>query len=783
MRSYLSLIPISAKVRKRQNRMMILCIMVSVLLVTTIFSAADMTIRGESAAMMEKHGSWHIRIENISEEIAGEIGSRPDVTACGRSSVFNFDADQPWYIGDRKATLYGTDETYLSQLADGMEEGDFPQNDREVVLSSNAKLALDVQSGDPVTVRTPAGDVELTVSGFGSDDQEYYEGQTYLVAVYMTESAFASLMDKNGVSDTAPVCYVQFQSAAKASDAIPEIQEQYDLPEESISENTAVMGFAGQSSSESVKNFYGIAAVLFVLVLLAGVLMISGGMNSNVAQRTKFFGMMRCIGASRQQVIRFVRLEALNWCKTAIPVGLIAGTVITWAVCALLRYGIGGEFASTPVFALSPIGLVSGTVVGLMTVLLAAQAPAKRAAKVSPMAAASGSSGTVPKVNHTSKMLLGKVDWTLGVHHATASKKNWFLMTASFSLSIILFLCFSVGLDFAHELIPSFRSWQPDITLNGYANALVLEQSLLDEIRQIPHVETAYGTGYMENVPAASLDIKSDAGEEIDHVNLTSYTDYLLDSAEDSVAEGNLSEVYGNTGSVMTIRNKDNPLQVGDRIRIGDKEVTITCAVSSGVFPSEYSVICSEETFEWLTGETAYSLIGIKLDSSATDETIRQINDLAGSDIIFSDLRNGNQEDRATYFAAQFVLYSFLAIIAMITLFNMINSISMSVTARIRQYGAMRAVGMDGGQLTNMVIAEALTYAASGLVVGCAAGLALSRYLHIMLITKYFGTEWSLPVPLLCIIAAFNLFTALLAARAPSRRIRSMAITETINEL
>ena len=783
MKSYLSLISISAKVRKRQNRMMILCIIISVLLVTTIFSAADMTIRGESAAMMEKHGSWHIRIENISEEIAGEIGSRPDVTACGRSSVFNFDADQPWYIGDRKATLYGTDETYLSQLADGMEEGDFPQNDREVVLSSNAKLALDVQIGDPVTVRTPAGDVELTVSGFGSDDQEYYEGQTYLVAVYMTESAFASLMDKNGVSDTAPVCYVQFQSAAKASDAIPEIREQYDLPEESISENTAVMGLAGQSSSESVKNFYGIAAVLFVLVLLAGVLMISGGMNSNVAQRTKFFGMMRCIGASRQQVIRFVRLEALNWCKTAIPVGLIAGTVITWAVCALLRYGIGGEFASTPVFALSPIGLVSGTVVGLMTVLLAAQAPAKRAAKVSPMAAASGSSGTVPKVNHTSKMLLGKVDWTLGVHHATASKKNWFLMTASFSLSIILFLCFSVGLDFAHELIPSFRSWQPDITLNGYANALVLEQSLLDEIRQIPHVETAYGTAYMENVPAASLDIKSDAGEEIDHVNLTSYTDYLLDSAEDSVAEGNLSEVYGNTGSVMTIRNKDNPLQVGDRIRIGDKEVTITCAVSSGVFPSEYSVICSEETFEWLTGETAYSLIGIKLDSSATDETIRQINDLAGSDIIFSDLRNGNQEDRATYFAAQFVLYSFLAIIAMITLFNMINSISMSVTARIRQYGAMRAVGMDGGQLTRMIIAEALVYAVSGLVVGCAAGLALSRYLHIMLITKYFGTEWSLPVPLLCIIAAFNLFTALLAARAPSRRIRSMAITETINEL
>lgn len=47
----------------------------------------------------------------------------------------------------------------------------------------------------------------------------------------------------------------------------------------------------------------------------------------------------------------------------------------------------------------------------------------------------------------------------------------------------------------------------------------------------------------------------------------------------------------------------------------------------------------------------------------------------------------------------------------MITLFNIINSISISVTARIRQYGAMRAVGMGGGQLVRMIRAESLTYA------------------------------------------------------------------------
>ncbi len=47
MKSYLSLIPISAKFTKRQNRMTIICIILSVFLVTAIFSMADMGIRME----------------------------------------------------------------------------------------------------------------------------------------------------------------------------------------------------------------------------------------------------------------------------------------------------------------------------------------------------------------------------------------------------------------------------------------------------------------------------------------------------------------------------------------------------------------------------------------------------------------------------------------------------------------------------------------------------------------------------------------------------------------
>ena len=776
MKSYLSLVPISGKVRKRQNRMTIFCIIISVLLVTAIFSVADMFIRTQSEGLQHKHGNWHIRLENISQDIAEEIAQRPDVATIGWRETFNTDADQPYYIGEKKTSLYGTDSIYLAELVNALEEGSLPRSDNDIMLSSNAKLALDVEIGDRVTVKTPSGNTDFTVCGFGSDDAEYYQGQTYLVAAYMTRDAYISIMEQNNIPIN-PICYIRFQNVSKASGIIAEIRQQYDLPEEDISENTAIMGLAGQSSNESMKNIYGIAAILFVIVLLAGVLMISGSMNSNVAQRTKFFGMMRCIGASRQQIIRYVRLEALNWCKTAVPVGLIIGTAIEWGICVLLRYGIGGEFATMPVFALSPVGLISGAMVGIVTVLLAAQSPAKHASKVSPIAAVSGNSDRALSVRHITKRNIRKVERTLGIHHATTSKKNWFLLTASFSLSIILFLCISVGLDFAYELLPSMRSWQPDITLTGYANERVLEQSLSDAVSGITGVEHIWGSSYMENVPVTS------SRQEINHVNITSYSQYMLDCAEDSLVQGNLSEIYGDSGKAMTVLNKDNPIKVGDIIQVAGQEIEVVCGISSGLYPSEYSIICSQETFTRLTGEQNYSMIGIQLSSKATDETVKQINSLTEGNAIFEDHRRRNQEAADTYLATKFLLYSFMVIIAMITLFNIINSISMSVTARIKQYGAMRAVGMDGEQLTRMIAAEAFTYAISGLIVGSGTGLVLSRFLYLKLVTQFFGSQWSLPIVLLAIIVLFDMVSAAAAVYAPAKRIRNMPITATINEL
>ena len=776
MKSYLSLIPISAKVRKQQNRMTVLCIIIAVFLVTAIFSVADMMIRTESDFMINNHGNWHIAIKNISQDDADEISNRSDVTAVGAASQFNFEGEQPYRINKKRTVLYGTDEAYIVQISNGIVEGTFPENDTEVMLTPNAVTALGVQLGDKVTLHTPAGDRIFTISGFGTDDENYYNNQTYLVGSYLTQNAFTSVMAQNEVTNNELTYYVQFESATKAANAKRELQTQYQLPDESISENTGVMGMSGQSNSTAMQSIYGLAAILFVLVLLAGILMISGSMNSMIAQRTQFFGMLRCIGASHVQIIRFVRLEALNWCKIAVPIGVFFGTIISWIICATLHYGIGGEFSTTPVFQISPVGLISGVVVGVVTVFLAAQSPAKRAAKVSPISAVSGNIDNKVSANHAIKFNLGKIDNSLGFHHAIEKKKNWFLMTASFALTIMLFFSFSVILDFAKQLVPSQNVTSADIALSSYANKLDIERSLVDEIKKLDGVANAYGSSYMENIPATS----SRAG--IDHINIVSYDDTLLDYSKESIAQGALDTVYGDSNKVATVYNRNNSLRIGDTIQFAGEEVEITCTLSQGLFGDDLIIICSQETFDRIMGNTKYGLIGIQLDSNATEETIAEIRSLENDDIIITDQRESNKQNNATYLAVRIVCYGFLAIVGIISLFNIVNSISMSVSARMKQYGAMRAVGMDNRQLKRMISAEAYTYAISGLIVGCGIGLPLSRFLYNRLIAHYFGIEWSFPILRFGIVVAFIFISAIVSVYAPAKRIRNMEITETINE-
>ena len=486
---------------------------------------------------------------------------------------------------------------------------------------------------------------------------------------------------------------------------------------------------------------------------------------------------MRCIGASKQQIIRFVRLEALNWCKTAIPIGCALGTVTCWIACAVLRFFVKGEWVDMPLFSVSISGILCGAVVGVVTVFIAAQSPAKHAAKVSPVAAVSGNSESSKKVVHAANTKLFKVETSLGIHHATASKKNLFLMTGSFALTIVLFLAFSACLDVVHKLLPSVSDFTPDITIASEDESNSIDRRLLEDISEISGVESTFGMMFDIDYP---VEINGNAGK----IDLFSYGDFMLDSFKGSMISGDLSSVYGDSDYVMAVYNDAGHLNVGDKIKIGNNEVEVACVASEGVgsVSGATVVVCSEETYRNLTGEQDYATVSVITKSDISESEVEQIRDLSDGYQFFDD-REEKNEVSGSYWVFRIAAYGFLAIISLITVLNIMNSISMSVSAKVKQYGAMRAVGMESRQVTKMITAEAVTYAACGTIAETALGLILHYLIYVKIVISHFGGFWNIPFSTIGIIILLVMFSCIVAVHGPAKRMQSMAITETINEL
>ena len=773
MRSYLSLAGISAKAHRKSSRVTQLCIMIAVVLVISVFSMVDFEYMHMTEKLVRDHGNWHIALNHVPKEEAESVWNEADVKAACWYDTFNYRLDQPICLDSRPICIIGTEESFFTDFwKDMLTEGRFPQNGSEALLNQNAENILGCRVGDAVVIQTPAGEYSYTVCGFVSDTS-YSLARDALIAV-LDYTEMGRMAEANGQAREMQY-YIQFKQSLSIKKTIANLKASHGWTDENVAENAALLGIMGMSTDNYIVGLYGVAAILVVIVVLAGIMMISGSLNAGVAQRTEYYGMLRCIGAGKRQVKRLVRREALHWLLLAIPAGAVISTLICWVICAVLAYGIGGEWAGMPVGRISWIGIGIGVLVGTITVILAAAAPAKRAAAVSPIAAVSGSGDG----QNAGMAKLGKapVPIALGFHHVFAKKKNLLLMTASFALSIILFLTFSVMITWIENALTTNKPYSPDISLYYSDYSAGLGSDLADDLRGIAGVKHVYGRMHrlteVENC------------EKANKIDLISYDEIQFAWARADLLRGDIEAAANETGKVIIAFEKGTAFELGDTMDVNGKTLTVAALLSDSPFSagSNPTVICSEETFSEIFGACNYSVIDLQLKKGYGDETVADIRSIVDDKVILSDRREGNTETNSTYLAFSVLVYGFLAMVAMITVFHIINSISMSVIARQRQYGMMRAIGMDSSQLRQMITAESLGYGISGCLVGCAAGLPLHAWFYRATISNYWGIAWQIPWPQLLIIIGVVLCSAFVAARGPVRRIMSRPVTEAVGSL
>lgn len=780
MNSYLDLVKEYAKKHKNKNRMSLFVILLAVALVATIFGMADMEMQTQQRSMKKQYGNWHINIRDISGEQAELLALRPQAALSGYVGVTGGLAG--YLLDGKAANIMGADEQMAGEIGIRLTEGRYPQNAGEAVLTASMAQTLGIEAGDKIEIKKPdGGRIPLTITALAEDT----------AAILKTDQA-GIVMTIQGFYDTIPPedyterFYIQFKPFTNIQEEKGKIEQAFGISQEQIQDNVYLLAAMGQSGDSYFLAMYGTAVILFLFVLIAAVLMISSSFQTSVSERIRFFGMLRCLGASRKQIKRFVIKEGLTYCKKAIPAGAAVGILVIWGLSGLLR-GLSPEyFADMPVFGFSIPGILAGAAVGIASCLLASLSPAKKAAAVSPLTAVSGNAGKSTVMNNTRMFGGRKIDSTLGIYHALENRKNLVLMVASFAFSILMFMSFSGLIDFMNHAIRPLRPWSPDISLISADNSCSIDIGVYEKLQAMPETDKVYGRMFDYEVPY----VRTNGGEQ-EKACLISYEQYQFGWARDSLVDGSIEAVMNEPGKVLVISRGDSPWQVGETLSLypdgNGRTAEIAGILGSCPFESEDGeqiVICSEETFRSITGKNAYTILDVRLKKGNGEKAAVQLRDEALKlGLNFSDSRKDKEETQAIKFSFSVFVYGFLAVILLISVLHIINNINMSVAGRMNQCGVMRAIGMEGKQLLHMVRAEAVVYALFGAAAGILMGLPAHRFVYEQLVTSRWGTAWRVPYGQLMVIVGVTVVTTLLAVRRPARKIKEMDIVDTIHAL
>ncbi|MER5375227.1 FtsX-like permease family protein [Streptomyces sp. NPDC002553] len=257
-------------------------------------------------------------------------------------------------------------------------EGAAPQGPGQIMVDADTADHHGLKLGDELGVITAVGTHTSKISGIAAFE---VTNPGAAVFYYDTRTAQQTLVGKPGVFTNVSVTAAAGVSDDQLKkDVAAAIGGQYKVQtaKEAADANRKDVGEFLNVMKYAMLGFAGIA-------FLVGIFLIINTFSMLVAQRTREIGLMRAIGSSRKQVNRSVLAEALLLGVVGSILGVGAGVGIAVGLMKLM--GMTGMNLSTDDLTVAWTTPVVGIALGVIVTVLAAYLPARRAGKVSPMAA------------------------------------------------------------------------------------------------------------------------------------------------------------------------------------------------------------------------------------------------------------------------------------------------------------------------------------------------------------------------------------------------------------
>mgnify|MGYP002304606463 FL=1 len=448
---------------------------------TFVSSMQNFVLRCEIYSSGDWHGAVYDAAYKDYEDIrdSGKVSSAAYAQVLGYAKIDSANERKPYlYVlgGDVASGYFKTMPVHLIL-------GTLPKDSTEIILpehlTSNGKV--NYKLGDTVTLdvgdRTLDGrrlgqdtpvytyDSETQVEIMSGERLENTEPRTYtVVGIYerptfedYSAPGYTALTAVDTKSaDQAPIhCYFKLHKPAGVYDFMKEMGY---TQEYRYAYNTKVLLYSGTAPFDSfLTAFYSLAAIIIALIVFGSVSLIYNAFSISVSERTRQFGLLSSVGATRKQLRRMVLFEALAVSIVGIPLGILVG-IGGIGITLLL---IGDKFFSIvrvdiPMrLCVSWQAVVIAAVIALVTVLISAWIPSKRATRVSAVEAIRQSmdikvSGRPVRTSKLAYKLFGLPGVLAGKHYKR-NRKKYRTTVVSLFMSIVLFVSAAAFTDYMME--------------------------------------------------------------------------------------------------------------------------------------------------------------------------------------------------------------------------------------------------------------------------------------------------------------------------------------------
>ena len=783
------------KLNKKRTIVTIIGIMLSTALICAVAGMVSSTQKTLANAMRADHGNYHMRFENVPAEELKFIEENVNVESYFLTKNVGY-AKLDGSINPGKPYLFlmEFDRNALQNSSFKIVEGRLPENENEVVISQHIidnggvelkvgdTLSLDVgtrrlvDDGSVLSQSNPylgeeesqeenlqeeiTDTINKTYTIVGIIERPSYELEDYQAPGY----TIITYSDNINNTDTANIS-VLFNNVGDYEETTEQIvntvKEDTGVDISAVA-NVNVIRFDGGLSENTMNVLYGIAGVIIVIIVVSSVFVIRNSFAISVAEKTKQYGMLASVGATKKQIRKTVLLEGTYIGAIAIPLGILCGIIAIVVLLWIVNYLIGDMMDGVVfIYNVPLLPILLSIVISAITIYLSCIIPAIRASRISPIEAIRGNEDIKIKAKKIKTSKLTKKIFGIGGVIASKNlkrnKKKYRTTVISLVVSIAIFISLSSFLDYGKRAVGLYYTdmkYNVDV-YNG-------DIELYNEIAQLNNIDD-YSYSF---TTSAIIDIEkygSEYGKEISNINRTYYeeaereTEYqdtiavimfnnnyfkkfikelgLNENDYKNIAILEDDEFEYNEDGTSVLRNYYN-IKEGETITINlnGEERQVTIAKRSDQRPMGFEgsyatggwIFVSEDFMEDKENEVITT--GMYINSSDASQLERDINNIIADNDSYKNVHITNlaefaDQERRILLLVSIFLYGFITVITLIGVTNIFNTITTNMILRSKEFANLKSIGMTTKEFNKMIRLESLLYGLKSLLIGIPIGL------------------------------------------------------------